>query len=696
MIPQNVMKKFDEYCIKNGIAGKEKEQKLKKLEEVMNRYLYEPGEAIGIIAAQSLSEPATQMSLDHNEKVIVKRDGMIKIVPIGDFVDGIVNLLGFRAEGWDVYDMSTEEIYVPSITQSEKIEWNRIAAVSRHEAPESLIKISTRSGRKITATDSHSFVVRKDNKVVPVAGSSLRTGDRIPSMKLLPENCISCIETKALLTGEENSVSAARKELPASFVLDKTLGWIFGAYLAEGNSTRFYTSFSNVDSEFQRRVREFAASLHFTLNVYDNDNGYALGHDMRINSTLLSLVFRKTCGTGSENKKVPYFAYSAEAGFVAGLLSGYFDGDGSVSVEREVIRASSSSRELRDGIALLLARFGIFSRKSDGKQFNLSIPHKYAQIFRDKIGFAVKPKADKLARICKANSQDFIDMFSGFGGVFKAAAEKTGYPTRYVNNFTNRQKIGRSAVAKYAALFENRAKTAGVDLTEELSIMRQMLNSDVVWDEITSIETVKPSSKYVYDFTVPGTETFATFDGVITHNTMRSYTLASQSDRLSKVTQGLPRLIEIFDARKTFEKNMTIYLKPSHNTKEKAKEIAGEIKEMKVADVIKSDSIDLIDMKIELELEDASYRDEVKKVVEKYMKGSEVTSRDNKVYVKPKEDDQKDLRKIRNKILLFHVAGIKGITNVLVVKEGEDWIVQTVGSNLEKVFKIDASGRSAS
>ena len=50
---------------------------------------------------------------------------------------------------------------------------------------------------------------------------------------------------------------------------------------------------------------------------------------------------------------------------------------------------------------------------------------------------------------------------------------------------------------------------------------------------------------------------------------------------------------------------------------------------------------------------------------------------------------QKDLRKIRNKILSFHVAGIKGISNVLVVKEGEDWIVQTVGSNLEKVFKME-------
>ena len=43
-----------------------------------------------------------------------------------------------------------------------------------------------------------------------------------------------------------------------------------------------------------------------------------------------------------------------------------------------------------------------------------------------------------------------------------------------------------------------------------------------------------------------------------TQMTMRSYTLATQRDRISKITQGLPRLIEIFDARKTFEKNMKI------------------------------------------------------------------------------------------------------------------------------------------
>src|SRR3989338_910010 len=105
-----------------------------------------------------------------------------------------------------------------------------------------------------------------------------------------------------------------------------------------------------------------------------------------------------------------------------------------------------------------------------------------------------------------------------------------------------------------------------------------------------------------------------------TQMTMRSYTLASQSDRLSKVTQGLPRLIEIFDARKTFEKNMTIYLKPSHNTKEKAKEIANRIKAMHVSDVIKYHSIDLVEMRVELDLENEDYKENIKKVADKYLK----------------------------------------------------------------------------
>jgi len=173
-----------------------------------------------------------------------------------------------------------------------------------------------------------------------------------------------------------------------------------------------------------------------------------------------------------------------------------------------------------------------------------------------------------------------------------------------------------------------------------------------------------------------------------TQMTMRSYTMASQSDRLSKVTHGLPRLIEIFDARRTFEKNMTIYLLSEYNTKDKAKEIANKVKLKTVGSMIVSDSIDLINLRIELELEKESYKDSIKEVLST-MKDTETSSKGNMFYVKPKKDDVKNLRKVKNKVLKTQVGGVKGIENVIVVKENEDWVIQTVGTNLKKILKID-------
>lgn len=174
-----------------------------------------------------------------------------------------------------------------------------------------------------------------------------------------------------------------------------------------------------------------------------------------------------------------------------------------------------------------------------------------------------------------------------------------------------------------------------------------------------------------------------------TQMTMRSYTLASQSDRLSKVTQGLPRLIEIFDARKTYEKNMIIYLKKEFNEKEKAKELAGKIKAQRIADIIKSDSINLVDLRIELELERERDKEKVKDVIDKYIKGCEISMRENKIFIKPSKTEIKNLRKIRNKLLKLHVDGVKGIEDCVVIREGEDWIIQTVGTNLKKILKME-------
>ncbi|MBI2173088.1 MAG: DNA-directed RNA polymerase subunit A'' [Candidatus Aenigmarchaeota archaeon] len=165
--------------------------------------------------------------------------------------------------------------------------------------------------------------------------------------------------------------------------------------------------------------------------------------------------------------------------------------------------------------------------------------------------------------------------------------------------------------------------------------------------------------------------------------------MASQSDRLSKVTHGLPRLIEIFDTRKSFAKNMIIYLKAEYNTKEKARDIANTIKESRIADIILSDSIDLAENSIELELDNESDRDITKSVIEKYIKEAEISSRGRKITIKPKKENIKNLRKLKTKAMRLHIRGIQSIDNVVVIKDNEDWIIQTTGSNLKKVFQID-------
>ncbi len=680
-ISKKILDDFEEFCRKNKISGKEKEEKFEQLKKFIRRSSYEPGEAIGIIAAQSISEPATQMSVDGSENVIIKHNDSIGIIEIGKFVDAMVGQ-GLHVDGWDVCDVSSQNILVPSITKDEKIAWKRLLAVSRHAAPEKLLKLNTHSGRSVIATDSHSFVIRNNNEVTIVSGKSLMKGSRIPVIKMLPEKCIGEIKISSVI----GDYLINRKNLPDSLKLDEEFGFFIGAYLAEGNATKNYINISNTEEAFLSGIRKFAMSLGLTFNEYDNCRGFGKGHDIRVNSALLSRLVVKSCGTGSKNKKIPRFAFSAKEAFVKGVLRGYFEGDGNVSVERAVIRVSSDSKELLDGIAVLLNRFGIFSLKYSNRQNELAIPHKYAEIFYEKIGFISSKKSEGLCKLClMKNKQDYIDVFSNFGDILLRLSRKFNYPSRYINSATKRQKIGREALLRHIELFHALSQKNDIDIKSELSILRRMYESDVVWDEITSIEYVNPSSEHVYDFTVEDTETFATFDGIITHNTMRSYILATQRDRLSKVTQGLPRLIEIFDVRKTFEKNMKIYLKPEYNTKEQARDIALKIKEKKVSDVIITDSIDLVDMRIELELESDDMREKVEKLVTKHIK-ADISFRGRKVFIKPKKDDIKILRKIRSKLLKSHVDGVKGIEDVIVVKDGEEWIIQTAGTNLKKVL----------
>jgi len=173
-----------------------------------------------------------------------------------------------------------------------------------------------------------------------------------------------------------------------------------------------------------------------------------------------------------------------------------------------------------------------------------------------------------------------------------------------------------------------------------------------------------------------------------TQMTMRTYHFAGSAG--IRVTYGLPRLIEIFDAKREPETPvMTVYLNKSFNSRETARVMAEEIVEKSIEDVTRRVSINLNEGTIEIEPTDLKRVGTIIKAIKDEMKELNVKDKGKKISVSPKSEMEiKELQKIKEKLLKIHVSGMRGISNAVVRREGEEWIINTIGSNLEEVMQI--------
>ena len=711
-----------------------------------------PGEAVGLISAESIGEPGTQMSLDYEEKVIAKSQNKIKIVKIGEFIDKIMSKAGYvKYKDTEVCKINNAELFVPALSQNERIEWKKVTALSRHNPPEKLLKITTRSGRQITATPYHSFVIRKDNCIMPVAGSSLKIGDRTPVVRkmvnltnneflkledYLPKNrYIYESELRKAINKEGNFELPIKSyeqinnyaqgnnkfqikqncvymyqnhsagQIPEVMELDSLFGFFIGAYLAEGTHTENYIGISNVSEEYLQQVIKFTEKYCINYKIRHEIGEYGKSTTLLLYSTLIADLLRKACNKGAYNKHIPDFAYSAKSEFASALLNAYFCGDGNISVSRKVIRASSCSKQLIDGISILLSQFGIFAAKFVGKrnQYALSISYRYADQFKEKIGLAIPQKMDALEKLTQAlssgTSYDSIEMVAGYGDILSKTGKKLGVPSRLTGKFTKKQKIGRQALKKYIALFERKAEDKSIAIEEELKILKRMADSDVVWDEIIKLEHTCTTNEYVYDFSVEDLETFTTFDGIITHNTLNTFHFAGVAEM--NVTLGLPRIIEILDGRKELDNPMMeIYLKKPYASGKKVEELrqlALQIKETKLREVSRELSINIADFTIEIKLDKDKMKEldlTIGKVIDsisKQLKGYNIRDNKDSIILKSrsKEDTFNEAYKTKEKIKNVHVKGIPGILQVLPVRRENEFIIITAGSNLSDVLQLE-------
>lgn len=177
-----------------------------------------------------------------------------------------------------------------------------------------------------------------------------------------------------------------------------------------------------------------------------------------------------------------------------------------------------------------------------------------------------------------------------------------------------------------------------------------------------------------------------------TQMTMRTFHYAGVAEL--NVTLGLPRLIEIVDARKKISTpTMAIYFDDDHKDDEEfVKKLANRIGKSTLNDILKDFYINYAEMKIEAVLDAEKIEDkrldfeEILANVEKAFKRS--NRKDNVLIFEPPKQSIRELRLLADKVRDLQISGIKNIGKVIIRREDE-WIIHTEGSNLGDILKID-------
>jgi len=160
-----------------------------------------------------------------------------------------------------------------------------------------------------------------------------------------------------------------------------------------------------------------------------------------------------------------------------------------------------------------------------------------------------------------------------------------------------------------------------------------------------------------------------------------------------QVTQGLPRLVEILDARKTPKTpTMEVYLDKEHNNEKDAKVLAEKLKEVTLKELVSNISIDFGSKKINLGIDNEALRhahitiDTVISVLND--KGFDAKKSSAGIVLNRSKESFREIYREKEKLKEVVVSGVKRITQVLAVKRGRDYVILTAGSNLKDTLKM--------
>ncbi len=164
------------------------------------------------------------------------------------------------------------------------------------------------------------------------------------------------------------------------------------------------------------------------------------------------------------------------------------------------------------------------------------------------------------------------------------------------------------------------------------------------------------------------------------------------------VTLGLPRIIEIVDARKNPSTPiMAVYLDEEHrHDREKALEVARRIEGTTIENLAREVSMDIVNFEVVIELDQERVEKSgltIERILKKFegsFKSAEFEAEGNTITARPKKKASRlaDLRRLAEKVKKHRLKGLSGVGKTIIRKENDEYVIYTEGSNFKQVLKV--------
>jgi intein/homing endonuclease len=401
---------------------------------------------------QALLGPnASGKSVDGNQRIILldSLTNQIWYPKISMFIDRVINSLkthGSNSSGAKFLKKRYFTLALNPITQ--KVKLYPITSVLRHRNAETLLKITTRTGRDIIVTKDHSLYTLKGVNVIPVESNSLKEGDYIVVAKKLNFD-LKLPKTIDILNYFKNNQKifvkvderlseklvekfpylkrswwyySGHRKIPISLFLDLIeetkvklkihnhirVGFkqglliapkiplngefarLLGYFIAEGNYSKEYRDgqISNTKKEIKEDIKMCLKNVFGIEKVRYKKRGSAIFFP-KIIAFVFHKIFNLPVPCCAENKFIPKIILGSDK-LLSSFLRAYFSGNGEVNVAKRYVSCSTKSKDLVDHLIVALLKFGIFSmvdtktNKKYGQYHTLTIYGDYLKQFRDK------------------------------------------------------------------------------------------------------------------------------------------------------------------------------------------------------------------------------------------------------------------------------------------------------------------------